>query len=338
MKLKTITNTLLEGQLSLMLSLMKTNQEFYRVCFINTAITEGIYQKMAYGAIDYKALHQALNLQNSEEALKAWLNLGVSLGELKEADGKYTIKGSLSKKLSNPDNDAYVALLQEVVDMHYNYIMQTPKLLKQQKKFPFDEEYGRLIARSSRTIEPVIFAVVDSVVPTKGDFNLLEVGCGSAVYIKKACDRNPSLKATGLELQAEVAKFAEENIKNWQLANRVTIKTGDVRQYEDEAKFDLVTLHNNIYYFAVEERSDLARHLLKYLKPGGQLLITTGGQGGNPLTQVLNLWSVMTEGTGALPDPDELCEQLKAGGFTNVQAERLIPFESFWAFTAQKPS
>src|SRR5207253_1093878 len=83
------------------------------------------------------------------------------------------------------------------------------------------------------------------VVPRAGPVRLLEIGCGSAVYIRHAAGRNPELTALGLELQPEVAALAAENVSAWGLARRVAIEAGDVMARAAEAAFDLATLHNN---------------------------------------------------------------------------------------------
>ena len=109
-----------------------------------------------------------------------------------------------------------------------------------------------------------------------------------------------------------------------------------MRNYSSSQKFDLVTLHQNIYYFPVSERENLLRHLKEYLKSGGQILLTSACQGGGPGIQALNIEVSTTEGLSPLPDPDQLSQQLKAAGFVEVKTKRLIPFESFWAFSAVK--
>jgi SAM-dependent methyltransferase len=219
---------------------------------------------------------------SNREGLRAWLELGVSLGELKRTGNEYQIKGKMSKALLNPDNDGYRALLQEIVDYHYVYVVDTPTMLRKQEWFPFDEVPGELVARSSRVSEPFIFEAVDAAIPSQGEFQLLEVGCGSGVYIQRACTRNPQLRAVGLELQEKVAVMARRNIQAWGLQDRTTIEHCDVRKYASSQKFDLVTLHQNIYYFPVQEREDLCQHLKAYLKPGGQVLFTSACQGGGP--------------------------------------------------------
>ena len=109
-----------------------------------------------------------------------------------------------------------------------------------------------------------------------------------------------------------------------------------MRDYSNGQKFDLVTLHQNIYYFPVHERENLFHHIKEYLKPGGQVLLTSVCQGGGPGIQGLNIQVSTTEGFNPLPDPDQLCQQLKAAGFVDVKAWRFVPFESLWAFNAAK--
>ena len=227
-------------------------------------------------------------------------------------------------------------LAESKVKYHYTYVMDTPTMLKEHKWFPFDETPGELVARSSRISEPFIFEAVDAVIPRQGDFQLLEVGCGSGIYLQRACIRNPELRAVGLELQEKVANAARKNIKTWGLENRATIEHSDVRNYSSSQKFDLITLHQNIYYFSVQERENLFRHLNDYLRPGGQVLLTTVCQGGGPSMQALNIWVSTTERYGPLPNPDQLGQQFKDAGFAEVKTKRLVLFESFWSFGATK--
>jgi SAM-dependent methyltransferase len=335
MKLSTFIKLMASGQSSLILSLLKTTNEFYRASFLTAALSRGIYDNFVDGRASFDHLCEKLAVSN-REGLRAWLELGVSLGELKRAGNEYQIKGKTSRALLKPDHDAFKALLQEIVDYHYVYVMDTPTMLRKQERFPFDEVPGELVARSSRVNEPFIFEAVDAVIPREGDFQLLEVGCGSGIYIQQACTRNPDLRAVGLELQEKVAAVARRNIRAWGLEDRTAIVHCDVRGYASSQKFDLVTLHQNIYYFPVQEREDLFRHLKEYLKPGGRVLLTSVCQGGGPGVQGLNIQVSTTEGFSPLPDPDDLCQQLKAAGFVDVRAGRLVPFESLWKFSALK--
>jgi SAM-dependent methyltransferase len=323
------------GQSSLLFGLLKTGNEFYRASFISAALSRGVYENFIDGKASFEHLCEKMDVSN-REGLRAWLELGVSLGELKRTGDQYQIKGKISRALLDPANDAFKALLEEVVSYHYVYVMDAPAMLRKHQWFPFDTVPGELVARSSRVSELFIFEAVDAAIPPQGDFQLLEVGCGSGIYIQRACTRNPELRAVGLELQEKVAAVARRNIQAWGLEGRATIEHADVRDYSTSQKFDLVTLHQNIYYFPVQEREDLFRHIKAYLKPGGQVLLTTVCQGGGPGIQGLNIDLSMTEGFSPLPDADQLCRQLEAAGFLEVKARRLVPLESLWAFRAVK--
>lgn len=337
MKLSTAASLITSGTSSLMLKLLKTSNEFYRASFVSAAISGGVYAAFDNGRATIEQLCTRLNNITNKDGLRAWLDLGVSLGELKRSGQEYRIVGKLSRALLDPANDAYQAMLEEIVRHHYGYVLDTPAKLRRHEWFPFDEEPGQLVARSSRISEPFIFEAIDDAVPREGAFDLLEVGCGSGTYIRYACGRNPDLRAIGLELQEKVAEVARKNMREWGLEGCATIEHHDVRTYTAGRQFDLVTFHQNIYYFSPGERVALAQQVLGLLKPGGCVLLTTLGQGGGPAGQAVGIWVATTKGYGALPDPDELCGQLREAGFADVKKKRLIPLESFWAFVGTKP-
>ena len=336
MVIKTLLNFILKNPIALMYRINKTMNEFYRAGFISTAISEGIYDVLSHGPSSCKDIQKAIGSDFNQQGLEAWLDLGVSLGELDRSSAGYSIKSEFSKKLLRTSNDTWKAFFQARVEIFYNYIIKTPAFLKQNKQFEFSQSYGELFARSSRTVESILIDVVDSIIPRKGSYHLLEVGCGSGVYIKRACDRNPYLTVIGLELQEKVADFARENTLKWKIEDRVTIEPVDIRKYKCDKRFDIVTFYNLIYYFPVNERTDLLRHLGSLLNPNGQLIITTLCSGNDPSIQLMNLWASMTDGCGSLPYPGQVCDQLKEAGFDKVQFERLIP--GFYLFETRKSS
>src|SRR6202043_2373160 len=119
--------------------------------------------------------------------------------------------------------------------------------------FSLADQDGELIARSSRVLEAFQAEVIQREVPDRGALRLLEIGCGSGVYLRYAANRNPSLTALGLELQPAVAEMARKNLRNWGLEARVSVEDGDFRERTPGELFDVATLYNNIYYFPVEE-------------------------------------------------------------------------------------
>jgi 2-polyprenyl-3-methyl-5-hydroxy-6-metoxy-1,4-benzoquinol methylase len=336
MAISTLIKFIIKNPMSLILRINKTLNEFSRAGFVSTAISAGIFDVLSNGPVNLENIKSKIGTDLDKEGLKAWLDLGVALGELDKKKGGYSIKSAFSKELLNPANDTWRAFFQARVEIFYDYIINTPMFLKQNKKFDFSHSYGELFARSSRTVEPILIDVVDDIIPINGDCSLLEVGCGSGIYIKRACDRNPNLTVTGIELQKTVADFARENTTIWRIDHRVTIKHIDVRHFQSDTPFDIVTFFNLIYYFPENERTDLLRNLGSLVRPGGKLILTTLCPANDPSIQLMNLWSSMTDGFGPLPDPDNVYDQLNDAGFVEIQIEKLIP--AFYLFKARKES
>jgi SAM-dependent methyltransferase len=337
MRASTAASLLRSGEFRLGSRLFKAMRPFYRLCFLAAALEEGILDALAAGACSSGDLAGRLGPDCDRAGLESWLELGVKLGVLGRDGRSYTLAGRLSRSLARERHDPYRALVMEIASVHHELITQAPQRLRAGRKLDLDPAYAELIARSSRISEPMIRDVLADCLPATGEFRLLEVGCGSGAYIRFACDRSPALSAVGLELQPDVAVFARKNIADWGLSGRVEIRAGDVRSFTSECPFDLVTLHQNIYYFPVEERVALARKLRGLLTPGGTLLLTSACQGGSFGLEVLNLWALSTDGCGALPDPDHLCAQLREAGLEDVRAKRLIPIESFFSFSGRRP-
>lgn len=177
--------------------------------------------------------------------------------------------------------------------------------------------------------------LVRKTTPRQGPCRLLEVGCGSGVYIRTACQANPELTALGLEIQESTANFARQNLDAWGLAERASIMVQDVRQHRSLHSYDIISLHNLIYYFPRANRGPLFDHLSSLLKPGALLIITSLCQGPLPSIRVMDLWSSMNRDCGPLPTPQELKTLLEEHGFTRLSLSEIIP--GFWSALARNP-
>lgn len=334
MHIRPFLNLLRNKQLAAAMGLKALLKPFYRISYLVAARDSGLLDRLSGGPVRFEALAEAYCRDaKSREAMEAWLQLGIRLGLLNLGNQGYVLKG-LAKRLALPENDATLALAQEVVGLHQKLILDTPQRLREGRLWNLGDQNGELIARSSRALEAFQTEAIDRTFPRSGEIRLLEIGCGSAFYIKHAATRNLSLSALGLELQPDVAAVARQNIRRWNLQERVTVETGDIRQRIAAAEFDIATLYNNIYYFAVDERVALLAHVRKFIKPGGFLLLTTCCQGGNVGMELLNLWGAATATGGRLPSVDEMVSQLNDAGYADVQAISLIPGDRFYAFRA----
>jgi SAM-dependent methyltransferase len=310
----------------------------YRVCFLAGAARHGVLARLAEGPVSFDDLAARYAPHPSgRDALESWLRVGCLVNELSLGPRGYELKGFLARKLAMPLHDATAAFLEEIVTLHARLLLETPGLLAQGRRFALADADGELIARSSRILEPVVAEAIRMNFPPQGPARLLEVGCGSGTYLRHAAQLNPELSGRGLELQTAVAEQARKNLEQWELGGRFEIAVGDIRdQHPDPGSpFDLVTLHNNIYYFPVSERTALLRHLRGFLRPGGLLLITTGTKGGAVGLELLSLWASATEGCGPLPESTELVEQLRDAGFEPEQPHQILPGQAFYGFVGR---
>ncbi|NUQ77879.1 MAG: class I SAM-dependent methyltransferase [Polyangiaceae bacterium] len=311
----------------------------YRFHYLSAACSSGLLEALRDGPLSLSALAEKFGATPDwMDALEAWLDVGIATGELeRQADGRFALKGYLAKALARTENAPFAAIVEEVGILHQKLVVETPDRLRSSRRFTLADQNARVIAQSSRILEPWVSKAVERAIPPNGQVKLLEVGCGSGIYMRHAATRNPALTALGLELQEGAADLARSNLQSWGLSDRMSVEVGDIRRRAPSPSFHIVTLHNNIYYFPVAERVELFRHLRGFLEPGGTLLATTACKGGSPAVEALNLWAAATEGCGRLPSPNEMVRQMEEAGFTGARSTKLIPFESYYSFTGHAP-
>ncbi len=323
-----------EGRLSALVSASAGLKSFYRLTYLAAAGEAGLLQRLAAGPAPFASLAELWGARGQgREALEAWLQMGVRLGLIRLGPRGYELR-ALAKKLSRPENDAVLAMVEEVAGLHHKLIAGTIPRIRGGELFGLADQDGELIARSSRTLEAFQAEAIREMFPAQGAVRLLEIGCGSGVYLRYAAERNNSLTALAVELQPAVAAMARANLRQWGLEGRVEVETGDIRERNAAEQFDIVTLYNNIYYFPVIDRVPSLRHIGSFVKPGGFLLLTTCCQGGSLGAEALNLWGAATRGAGRLPSEDELVSQLRDAGFGAVKTRNLLPGDRFVAFQA----
>lgn len=323
------------GWLGPLLVLNGHAKSYYSVEFLAAGVSSGLFARMGTGWRSAGELLDILGAEPSEaDGLSAWLDLGVVLGLVQRRDDRYRLRRQ-ARVAAKPANDPVGAYYVELSQLHHKLISTTPELLKQGRRLRLDEADPALIARTSRLSTPYLDALLEEVVPRERPVRLVEVGCGSGAHIATAARLNPRLTALGLELQEEAAAQARANIATWGLTDRVTIGVGDIRHRTGAGDADLVTLHQNIYYFPVGERTDLFRLLRTFLSPEGTLLVTSMCRHNSHVNAALDLWGAMTDGADRLPVPAEVAAQLSAAGFRDVTVHRVVPGGMFCGFTAR---
>ena len=334
MPLKPFIRLLRDGRLFALLGAGAELKSFYKLTYLAAAGKVGLLNRLASGPATLDSLAEFCAAGGrGREALEAWLQIGLRLRLLSLGPRGYALRG-LARRLGQPENDPVLAMVEEVVELHHKLITATIDRLRASELWSLADQNGELIARSSRVLEAFQAEAIRNTFPSHGALRLLEIGCGSGVYLRYAAARNPSLTALGVELQPAVAEMARANLRGWGLESRMQVETGDIREKAPDEPFDIATLYNNIYYFPVEERVTLLGHIGGFLSPGGFLLLTTLCQGGSLAAEALNLWGAATRGAGRLPAEDELVRQLHEAGYRTVKTRNLLPGDRFVAFQA----
>ena len=190
--------------------------------------------------------------------------------------------------------------------------------------------HARVIADVSRAAESFVTPYLGEIVRTRRPGRLLDVGCGTGVYLQAMLEAAPDATGVGIDLAADVIEDARRRIEGARLAARATLAVDDVRTYAStEDRFDLVTLINNVYYFPRDERVALYRQVRGLLTDGGELVVVTMVTPGSPASAHLHLMLVSQAGHASLPRAGELEDDLRAAGFASVTTTRLVPTEPF---------
>lgn len=332
--LKPFLSLLRDGRLTALIGVGAELKSFYKLTWLAAAGEAGLLNRLSSGPASLDSLAEFFAADGQgREALEAWLQMGVRLRLLKLRPRGYELRG-LAKTLAQSENDPALALVEEVAGLHHKLLLATLPKLRRGELWSLADQDGELIARSSRVLEAFQAEAIRRTFPARGGLRLLEIGCGSGVYLQFAAGINPSLTALALELQPAVAEAARANLRAWGLEGRVHVEDGDIRAKAPGERFDIATLYNNIYYFPVDERVALLRHIGSFLRPGGFLLLTTCCQGGSLATEALNLWGAATSGAGRLPAEDELVSQLRQAGYGRLRTINLLPGDRFMAFQA----
>ncbi|MFG2681640.1 methyltransferase [Streptomyces sp. NPDC048392] len=333
--LRTVTKVLGNPHMPLLLALSKGFVEpVYRAAFLASAASSGVLGALAVRPCDLESLAERLGVAEEDRPrLREWLDMGIRLGDLGRREGCYKLRSLPAKALAQAGNDAIAAALEEVLRFHVPALLNGPRMLREGRRFALDDQDGLVIARSTRVVRPLVEEAIDRTLDRDTPVRLLEVGCGSGAYVRYAAALNPRLSALAVDLQQDVADSAAANMAEWGLTDRVETRRADLRTLDAQPQFDLVTLHNNIYYFPEDERVAALRRAHDLLAPGGRLLLTTSCKGGNIGLEALNLWFTYADFGGPLPRADELVDQLRQAGFGDVQATRIVPGEQFHAFT-----
>lgn len=319
------------------LRLLRDLRSFTRIHYLSAALEAGILHSLKE-QMTASELCSRLQIKRPQ-LLETFLDLGVALGDLQKDGPYYRIKNHDVDVLTRNDGDALAALIQEYASYHASVYQNLSQVLRGESLGSYLESYGTLIARSSRAFEPLIGGFVKRTIATHRPNNLLEVGCGSGIYLKYAHEGHPRLIGVAIDLNEDVVDYARRNLQHWGIDEHFHVLCADARALPVEVtrqSYDWISLYQNVYYFSPEERPNLFQQLSNLLAPGGVLAIVSLMRGHTPSVLDFDLILQSTSGCFPLPDLEQTEKELRSSNFKRVTRVRLMPGEPLFALLAYK--
>ena len=167
---------------------------------------------------------------------------------------------------------------------------------------------------------------------------LLDIGCGTGVYLQAMLEAAPRASGEGIDLAADVVADARDRLAATGVAERAVVVAGDARDLltDRAGTYDVVTLVNNIYYFDAATRVDLYRQVRDTLTSRGELVVVTMVTPGSPASAHLDFMLVMQARHASLPAAGEIERDLRAAGCEAGDAVKLVPGEPFVGIRAPR--
>ena len=269
--------------------------------------------------------------------LMSLLEVGRSVGELSRSGDRWRMIGLRSRAMVDPAVDGLAALPEEATEYGSEVYRRLRQRLQGAPPGDYLADYAELVARTSRVAEPILAPFVADVSGDCRPRRVLDVGCGSGIYLSHVATTAPGATGAGVDMSDEVVDLARRNLAAWHLDRRFTVEMADIRSLPPHLSgpWDLVLALQNVYYFGPGDRvGTLAR--LRALAPGGTVALATAVAGtGDPAAAHLDVVLRSTVGSVGLPTPAEMHEALTEAGFASVEERRLAPWQPLRGFVAR---
>ncbi len=268
------------------------------------------------------------------DRLRAWLDVGAAVGELRHRDETWVAHGARAKAVAGGD-----ALLRA----HYRSMLEyqpgpyteLASLLRGGGRTDLST-YAQTIADVSLAATPFVGAYLRGAIEAVQPARALDIGCGTGVYMRVMLETDPTVVVDGIDLAPDVVAHTEAELVREGYGSRVSLAAVDVRAWTPPKPYDVVTLINDVYYFPPGERAALYAKVREMLTPGGTLVVVSGLRPGSIAGTHLHFLLVCQEGEAALPTRGEIEREVTEAGFTVVDAAELVPTEPFVGLRAQR--
>lgn len=317
-----------------MLALVRGMTGQVRLATASALLRSGVFEALR----EPRSLDELVEAVGAQDAalLRNLLDLGVQRGLLRRRGAHYAAKGALARTLVREPDGPLASMLAEVTTYHQEVFQGLDERLSTGASPPYLERYGELVARSSRIMAPWIEAFSAEAIGVDRPRRILELGCGTGAYLEHYGRLHDGHSGVGIDFDTAVVAAAEDRMCLAYPMERFTVVAGDMRDAATwpVGPFDVITAHQNVYYFDSDERREVWRSCRGHLADDGRLVIVSAFAGG-PMSDYFALILGSTQGCRALPTVDAVVEELRGAGFEVVRRERMIPGDAVWGIEAR---
>ena len=271
------------------------------------------------------------------DRLRAWLDVGVELGELSAKGGRYKLRGTRVKALADGD-PTVVAHYRSLLGYQTRIYTDLGDLLRTDGGRDDLTRHAGTISAIALAAEPFVLGWLGDVTDVGSARRIADVGCGTGVFVRQLAELAPEAEVIGIERGGDLVERARRELLDTDLAGRVEIRIGapgDLGPLGTEP-FDLVTLINVVCFVPESQRRDLFEAIAGRLAPGGSLALVTMTVPGSVAAAHLDLMLRVQREAASLPTIEDLERDLASAGLEITDRTRLVPTEPFYGLTAAR--
>ena len=331
-----VADTFRQGRVAPKALAVLDSRSLVRALFLSSALRFELLQHLVIerSADELAELTGATN----RDRLRAWLQVGVELGELRRRDNRYRVSGRRARALAGGD-ELLAAHYRSILEYQVGPYAELDELLRSDAGSGRDDldRYADDIARVSLAAAPFVSSMVRRTIAELRPARVLDAGCGSGIYTRVVLGADPVVHVDGMDLAESVIVDAREELAKAGHGDRAQLHAGDMLEWlgGSEDRFDLVMLLNNIYYFEGAQRREIYRLVSTRLTKAGQLLVVSMTTPGSIAAAHLDLMLRCQSSAASLPDVLDLRSDLIGAGYEVVEELRLVPTEPFVGFRAR---
>jgi SAM-dependent methyltransferase len=322
-----LSGTVLQGRPSARALAILDSRHLVRTLFLSSAVRSGIITHLRSG----RSVAELARLTGSRrpDRLRAWLQVGVDVGELRKRGDRYRVSGHRACALAAGDT-LLVAHYRSILEYQVGPYAELGAMIRELDSGRDDlDRYAEDIAQVSLAALPFISSILRRTLVELRPARVLDVGCGSGSYTRVVLESDPSVRVDGVDLAEDVIAAARRELFEQGYGTRIELHVGDIREWlqRSDIRFDLVMLLNNIYYFESARRQEVYQELGNCLTDRGQLLVVSMTTPGSIAAAHLDFMLRCQAGTASLPEVEDLRTDLLSAGFEIIEEKGLVPAE-----------